>query len=44
MRGFGMFHSEHKLRLTAYNQTKMRASRRIVANPEKRPFDTLLGD
>ncbi len=37
------FHAQHKLLLMAYNQTRMRALGRIVANPDKQPLDHLLG-
>ena len=42
MKGLVAFHSQHKLLLMAYNQAKMRALGRVVANPEKRPLDVLL--
>jgi len=42
MRGLVAFHSHHKLLLMAYNQTKLRALGRVVANPEKRPLDAVL--
>jgi uncharacterized protein YbgA (DUF1722 family) len=37
MRDLVAFHSQHKLLLMAYNQTRMRELGRIVANPDKRP-------
>ena len=42
MKGLVAFHSQHKLLLMAYNQTKLRALGRLVANQEKRPLDELL--
>lgn len=42
MKGLVAFHSEHKLLLMAYNQTKLRSLGRVVANPEKQPLDLLL--
>ena len=42
MKGLVAFHSEHKLLLMAYNQTKMCALGRMVANPEKQSLDVLL--
>ena len=38
------FHSRYKLVLMAYNQTAMRELGRIVANPERRPFEDVLSD
>lgn len=38
------FHTENKLTLKAYNQKEARILGRIVANPEKKPFDTLVDD
>jgi len=42
MKGLVAFHSQHKLLLMAYNQTKMRALGRIVANPDKLALDVLM--
>jgi len=42
MKGLVAFHAQHKLLLMTYNQTKMRALGRVVANPEKQPLDVLL--
>jgi len=36
------FHSRHKLLFMAYNQTRMRALGRVVANPDKQTLDVLL--
>ena len=38
------FHSQYKLVLMAYNQTKMRELGRIVANPTKRPMNDVFAD
>ena len=43
-KGLVDFHSQHKLLLMAYNQTKLRDLGRLVANPEKRSLDAVLGD
>ena len=43
MKGLIAFHAEHKLLLMAYNQMKMRALGRIVANPKRQPIDVLMG-
>ena len=40
--GLVSFHSQHKLLLMAYNQTKMRTLGHVVANPDKQPLDVLL--
>jgi uncharacterized protein YbgA (DUF1722 family)/uncharacterized protein YbbK (DUF523 family) len=42
MKGLVAFHSRHKLLFMAYNQTKMRALGRVVANSDKQPLDLLL--
>jgi uncharacterized protein YbgA (DUF1722 family) len=44
MRGLVAFHSSHKLLLMAYNQTRLRALGRVVANPEKRPLNAVLAE
>jgi len=44
MKELVQFHTESKLLLMAYNQVKMRVLGRIVANPEKKPFDKLIGE
>jgi uncharacterized protein YbgA (DUF1722 family) len=41
MRDLVTFHSQHKLLLMAYNQTRMRELGRVVANPDKRPVRDL---
>lgn len=38
------FHADHKHLLMAYHQTAMRAMGRLVANPDKRPFDAVFAD
>ena len=38
------FHAAHKLLLMAYHQTAMRAMGRLVANPDRRPFDAVVAD
>jgi uncharacterized protein YbgA (DUF1722 family) len=38
------FHTENKMLLMAYNQERMRALGRIVANPDKKPVRELLED
>ena len=42
MKGLVAFHTEHKLLLMAYNQTKMRTLGRIVANPDKLPLPSVV--
>jgi len=42
MKDLVAFHAAHKLLLMAYNQTKMRALGRLVANPKKHSIDVLL--
>jgi len=38
------FHSDNKLLLMAYREAELRIMGRLVANPEKRPADTVLAD
>ena len=38
------FQAENKLLLMAYHQTEMRAMGRIVANPDRRPFDQVIAE
>lgn len=38
------FHADHKHLLMAYHQTAMRVMGRIVANPEKRPFQEVFAE
>jgi len=42
MKELVVFHSQHKLLLMAYTQTKMRALGRVIASPEKQSLDLLL--
>ncbi|MFL7790630.1 MAG: YbgA family protein [Anaerolineae bacterium] len=38
------FQAENKLLLMAYHQTEMRAMGRVVANPDKRPFEQVIAE
>jgi len=42
MKALVAFHTEHKLLLMAYNQAKMRALGRIVANPDKHALSSVV--
>ncbi len=42
MRALVRFHAENKFLLMAYNQKQLRELGRIVANPEKAPFDQVI--